>query len=72
MKIKTKDFLSYVEGWLSTEVSDRGFLTMESMKAALSNSLAMLEDDQDGIKAELKRKRGKNESGLLVNIFRAK
>ena len=53
MKITKQDFFSYIEGWLSTEVSDCGNLTMESMKAALHNSLAMIEDDQEGIIAEL-------------------
>lgn len=56
MKIKSKDFLSYVEGWLSTEVVDRGWLTLDSMKAALKNSLAMIDDHQDGIEAEMERK----------------
>lgn len=57
MKITKQDFFSYVEGWLSTEVSDRGNLTIENMKAALHNSLAMIEDDQDGIVAELERRK---------------
>ena len=61
MKIRSKDFLSYVEGWLGTEVVDRGFLTMESMKSALKNSLAMLEDHQDGIEAEMERKLAREE-----------
>jgi hypothetical protein len=55
MQIKSKQFLQYIEGWLSTEVCDRGFLTMDNMKAALRNSLTMIEDGQDGIVAEIER-----------------
>jgi hypothetical protein len=52
MKITPKQFSDYILGWLG--VGDDGEtmeLTMDQMKAALKNSLAMLEDDQDGIVA---------------------
>ena len=51
MRITTKQFSDYVLGWLLGETTDTTELTMNAMKAALKNSLNMIEDDQDGIVA---------------------
>ena len=51
MKITPKQFSDYVLGWLLGETTDTTELTMNAMKAALKNSLNMIEDDQDGIVA---------------------
>jgi len=50
------DFLEYIKGWLGADSVDKNQLDMNAMKAALKNSLNMLEDDQDGIDSYVERK----------------
>lgn len=56
MKISVNQFLDYIHGWLSSDAVERDELTMENMSACLKNALNMLEDDQDGIVAEIERR----------------
>lgn len=49
------EFLSYVNGWLSSYVIEKDELTMANMKTALIHSLEMIEDGQDGIEADIER-----------------
>lgn len=57
MKISVNQFLAYVNGWLSSDAVERDELTINEMNACLHNAKMMLCDDQDGIKAEIKRKK---------------
>lgn len=56
MTFTIEEVRDYVEGWLGAE-NDLKNLTINQIKAMLHNSLAMLEDDQDGIVGYIKRKR---------------
>jgi hypothetical protein len=56
MKITQKQFTDYILGWLSSDAANRAELTMDEMAACLHNARVMLKDDQDGIKAEIKRR----------------
>ena len=56
MQINKQDFLSYVEGWLSTSESFED-LSMNNMGAALQNAFTMLKDDQDGIISAIERRK---------------
>jgi hypothetical protein len=55
VNINKIDFQEYVAGWLFTSGEYPINLDMNNMKAALHNALAMLEDEQDRIKATTKR-----------------
>ena len=53
---KVEDFLEYVKGWLGANSVRSNEVTIEEMKAAMLNSLSMLEDHQDGIDSYVERK----------------
>jgi hypothetical protein len=53
---EVSDFLNYVQGWLGANSVRSGEVTIEEMKAAMLNSLSMLEDSQDGIEFFLMRR----------------
>jgi len=59
---EVEDFLEYVKGWLGANSVRSNEVTTEEMKAAMLNSLAMLEDSQDGIEFFVMR-RDKNYMG---------
>ncbi len=56
MEHTVEDFLEYVKGWLGADSVKTNSLDMNAMKAALKNSLNMLEDYQDGIDSYVERK----------------
>lgn len=53
---EVEDFLEYVKGWLGVNSVRNNEIAIIEMKAALQNSLAMLEDTQDGIEFFVKRR----------------
>ena len=56
MKTFTKEqFAKYVLGWLESYEYHLNELTMGNMKSALANSLAMIDDSQDGIEFYVER-----------------
>lgn len=57
MKITANQFLSYVNSWLSSTAIEKDDLSINEMSACLQNAKLMLSDGQDGIVAEIKRKK---------------
>lgn len=55
MKIQKQDLIDYILGWGGVTSYSTGKYTITEIKSILSNSLAMLEDYQDGIEAMIER-----------------
>lgn len=60
MKIENftrEEFSNYVLGWLESQEYRMNELSMNNMKSALANALAMIDDSQDGIESYAERQR---------------
>ena len=63
MKIQKQDLIDYILGWGGVTSYCTGKYTLEEIKSILGNSLAMLEDHQDGIEAMIERNKFRTKSG---------